>query len=98
MGPEILLPSSVLNHMLNQMNPAAIITIGASRGEGLQPANPPTEKFKNTYFVGTMKSKDLRDFPFNRNQPLESAVASRYMEILKNITKPYEYVDIFFFS
>jgi hypothetical protein len=69
-------------------------------GRGCSPVIPPplTEKFKNTDFVDTMQSKDLRDFPLSRNQPLKSAVASRYMEILKKITKTYEYVDILFFS
>jgi hypothetical protein len=50
---------------------------GASKGSaGLQPLQTPQNpNLKNTDLVDIMISKVLRDFPFSRNQPLESADA-----------------------
>jgi hypothetical protein len=62
MAPEILLPCSVLNHVVHQMNTARIFTVGATKA-----------KFKNTDFVDIMISDVLRDLGFSLNQPLKSA-------------------------
>jgi hypothetical protein len=51
---------------------------------GLQrPQFPENRNLKNTDFVDTMTSNVLRDFPFNRNQPLKPA-DDWYIRILKN--------------
>jgi hypothetical protein len=51
---------------------------------GLQPPpKPPKPKFKKQTFRRFYDIKFLRDFPFSRTQPLESA-DNRYVTILKN--------------
>jgi hypothetical protein len=47
------------------------------------PPNPQNLNLKNKYFVDIVISKVIRDFPFNRNQPLKSA-HDQYIRILKN--------------
>jgi hypothetical protein len=47
------------------------VSIGAPGGVARQPPPLTKAKFKNTGFVDTIISKDLRDLPFILDQPLK---------------------------
>jgi hypothetical protein len=56
---------------------------GGTAGLQPPPPNPQNRNLKNTRFVDIVISEVLRDFPFSRNQPLNSA-DDQYIRILKN--------------